>query len=126
MGPEVKPPAAGRAASEWPRQDGQGDVPWGPLLDPDGGRRGQMGLRPDLCAEGDDGGRHVRPFRQSEYPPGVKGAGYPVAVASATPQRMSRSDASTEPSPNRSSTSRSMSTPATIVGARSGWRPRTC
>ena len=42
-----------------------------------------MRLRPDLCAEGDDGGRHVRPFRQSEYPPGVKGAGYPAAVASA-------------------------------------------
>ena len=48
------------------------------------------------------------------------------AVESASPQRMSRSDASTRSRSKRPNTSSRMAIPATITGARAGSRPRVC
>ena len=42
----------GEAASSWPRQDGQGYVPWGPLNDPGGGRRRLMRQSPGSMRRG--------------------------------------------------------------------------
>ena len=57
----------GEAASSWPRQDGQGYVPWGPLRRP---RRREAPIDAAIArvyASGDGGGRHVRPYRRIEY-----------------------------------------------------------
>ena len=46
----------GEAASSWPRQDGQGYVPWGPLCDPGGGRRRLMRQSPGSMRRGTTAG----------------------------------------------------------------------
>ena len=84
-----------------------------------------------IYASGDGGGRHDRPCRPFEYPPVSRRcerrrSAARSAISSATPHRMSRSrHLDRRRAPKASSTSSRITTPATIVGARSGCRPRT-
>ena len=86
----------------------------------------------------DGGGRHDRPSDSGDSPPRAIAEqsnrcppadkldldfSIDAAVESATPHRMSCSETSTRSRPKRRSTSSRITTPATIVGARSGSRP---